>query len=336
MDALRDDFKMKPITLSPELVALLNGNREAVVTRWAQMEKSWVGSSYQARPLDELIATCTECFDGYLAILERGDYSRIRRFLEKIARMRVTLGFRLAEVQRAFCLFKTVIWELIKAEQLDQPRLIEAMEALDECVHLVIFELSEVYQRRVQEEFEQQLSNVDGLNQRLTKLSITDGLTGLYNHRYFHECFERECKKTERYKTGFALCLFDLDHFKDVNDRYGHLAGDEVLRGVAEVMRGRSREVDMAFRYGGEEFSLLLPETTLDGGIALAERIRKDLAQTRFKFEQETVTVTLSGGVVSAKPGSVNEHNRLLDEADTLLYQAKKAGRNRVMAIQPP
>jgi diguanylate cyclase (GGDEF)-like protein len=288
-----------------------------------------VGTSYQTRPLDELILMDTECFDAYMDVIEKGDYNKIRRFIEKISQFRAALGFKLAEVQHAFSIFKVLIWELIRDEEVEDIKsLIDFFIYVDSCVNSVIFELSEVYQRKVKEEIEKHISNIEDMNQRLARLSITDGLTGLYNHRYFHETLEREFKKYLRYKTIFSVCMFDLDDFKKINDKYGHLYGDEVLRKFANIMRECSREIDMNFRYGGEEFSSILVETGKEGGVKVAERIRNAFEKTEFIFNNEIVKATVSCGVSSIRPDITKEE--LLNEVDSLLYKAKQTGKNKV------
>lgn len=161
----------------------------------------------------------------------------------------------------------------------------------------------------------------------LEKLSVTDRLTGLWNRRHFDAVVERELAFSERERSPLSLLLFDLDHFKAVNDNHGHAAGDEVLRATAARLRQGSRPADLVFRWGGEEFALLAPATTLRAATALAERVRAALAAEAFPVAGH---LTLSAGVA--------EH--LADESaaawfarlDAALYQAKERGRNRVVA----
>lgn len=166
---------------------------------------------------------------------------------------------------------------------------------------------------------------------RINELSKTDHLTKLNNRRHFMEVLELEFLRTKRYRTALALVLTDLDHFKNVNDQYGHLVGDEVLVAVAEILRTNMRHLDTVARYGGEEFILLLPETTLEGAAALAERFRKKIAETSLELTGgESLSVSASFGVTAIPNEEVGDVDDLIRIADGALYRAKNDGRNRV------
>jgi diguanylate cyclase (GGDEF)-like protein len=167
------------------------------------------------------------------------------------------------------------------------------------------------------------------LHKRLEIEAVTDGLTELPNRRQFEQSLLIELSRLERYGGTLAVVLADLDDFKQVNDRYGHLAGDEVLRAFADVLRETVREIDTAARYGGEEFTLLLPGTDLEGAAHVAERIRADMAARVVEILPGTrITVTASFGV-AAYPHARTE-DALFAAADEALYRAKHAGKNRV------
>ncbi len=168
------------------------------------------------------------------------------------------------------------------------------------------------------------------LEEELRRLATQDPLTGLLNRRHFFILAEQEYERFLRYQRPLALFMVDIDHFKAVNDRYGHLVGDEVLRAVASRIRNGLRQVDILARYGGEEFVLLLPETDLETARALAERLRISVAELQIDTKEGTVSVTLSLGVAAISNGISIPFEQLLDVADRLLYQAKQAGRNRV------
>ena len=165
-------------------------------------------------------------------------------------------------------------------------------------------------------------------NEVLEQLSATDGLTQLYNHRHFQLQFSREAKRAER--TGGPLCLLlvDVDDFKQLNDRLGHSAGDRVLQEIATAMRAQIRETDYLARYGGEEFVLLLPQTTVDGGSALAEKVRGAVEALAAPVigPAGRVQVTVSIGLAEYATGP----EATFDAADRALYEAKAAGKNRV------
>ena len=161
------------------------------------------------------------------------------------------------------------------------------------------------------------------------RLTTMDGLTQIYNRRYFEEALEREVSRSRRYERSLALVMFDVDHFKLVNDRHGHLAGDYVLKQLASTLRTRIRREDVFARYGGEEFGMLLPEVDLSGAVTLADKARRLVDKQRFEFDKNVIPVTISLGVAVLEPA----HRDLVDlkrAADGKLYEAKATGRNRV------
>ncbi len=172
------------------------------------------------------------------------------------------------------------------------------------------------------------------LYDKIRMRSVTDELTGLYNRRHFFVRISEECERTSRYGGGwFSVLILDIDHFKKVNDTYGHLAGDEVLRQLAKIMHSSVRSSDVAARFGGEEFILLLPETDVDGGIKFAERLRKKVSEHKFVYGDKVIPVTVSIGVTSGGCDQKNKlPDRLIGQADSALYQAKETGRNKVCA----
>jgi diguanylate cyclase (GGDEF)-like protein len=169
---------------------------------------------------------------------------------------------------------------------------------------------------------------------RLRESSERDPLTQLYNRRAFDRIFAGEATRFERYGRPLALLMLDLDHFKDVNDRHGHEAGDEVLRHAARAAAGCIREIDVAARFGGEEFVVLLPETAPAAALEVADRIRAAVAASHVSWAAQEIAVTVSIGV-AACPGQVATPADLMAAADAALYQAKAAGRNRVASAEP-
>ncbi len=174
-----------------------------------------------------------------------------------------------------------------------------------------------------------QLAALTQEHSRLRRTAMRDELTGLYNRRTFNEFFKEELDRVRRYGGLAALALFDLDHFKQVNDRHGHDAGDAVLRGFARVLKKCCREVDVPARYGGEEFTVLLPAAGTRAGRIFAERVRRETAGTSLRAGKGRLAVTVSAGVCkfTKRHGSVRA---MLQQADRALYRAKHAGRDRV------
>jgi diguanylate cyclase (GGDEF)-like protein len=171
---------------------------------------------------------------------------------------------------------------------------------------------------------------------RLLRLSRTDVLTGVANRRHFIEVFAREFDRAKRYGTPLACVLLDLDHFKQINDRFGHLVGDRVIVAAAEAFGRSLRAHDALARWGGEEFVVLLPQTDLAGAESVAERCRSSLDETVIDTGSGTLHVTVSVGVAAHPEPSASSGDELLRRADEALYRAKKGGRNRVASLPPP
>jgi len=170
------------------------------------------------------------------------------------------------------------------------------------------------------------MEELDRKNKELVELSITDGLTGLYNHRFIQERFDFEFKRAMRYRSSLACMLIDIDHFKSVNDAYGHQFGDYVLMEIANILRSNSREVDICGRYGGEEFMAITNQTG-DDAMRFAAKLHSAIEKFDFSHDGHTVHVTVSIGVADFKDG-LKKKQELIERADTALYWAKRDGRN--------
>jgi len=170
------------------------------------------------------------------------------------------------------------------------------------------------------------------LHMETSQMAITDALTGLYNRRYFDKVLPQELERARRYNLSFSILLIDADNFKKVNDTYGHLMGDRILATIGEAITHALRTVDFAFRYGGEEFIVILPETTIKSARRAAERIRQKVISESRKVLQNEVSspVTVSTGI-ACYPRDATDAKALVALADNLLYQAKGAGKNRIL-----
>ncbi|HCC68673.1 MAG TPA: hypothetical protein DEP99_02170 [Nitrospiraceae bacterium] len=171
------------------------------------------------------------------------------------------------------------------------------------------------------------------LHEEILKLARTDGLTGLNNHRIFQEQLEVEIKRAKRYGRPLSLLMIDIDYFKKFNDTYGHQAGDSALKGLANILLKNLRNADSAARYGGEEFAVIFPETTIEGALKTAERIRNETAWHTFNLDGKEKHLTVSIGV-SIFPDDAMDRESLIKAADDAMYMAKKMGRNRVITFQ--
>jgi two-component system, cell cycle response regulator len=179
--------------------------------------------------------------------------------------------------------------------------------------------------KRLQDELEEK-------NRELERLSISDGLTGLFNHRHIHGLLADEYERVERTNDCMSVAMFDLDRFKGVNDTFGHQAGDRVLIELADILRETARDIDRLGRYGGEEFMALLPETCIEDAAVFVERVRREVARRHFDVgRDEPLRMTLSAGVATYPHPAVDSVESLVRLADQALYAAKAAGRDRVI-----
>jgi diguanylate cyclase (GGDEF)-like protein len=165
-------------------------------------------------------------------------------------------------------------------------------------------------------------------HEEIYRMTIVDGLTQIHNKRYLFEALEKELIRARRYDRQLSLLIFDIDYFKNINDQYGHLAGDHVLRELARIVQERIRRDEVFARYGGEEFVIVLPETPLAGGVALAENLRGRVETHPFSFQGERIPVTISVGCAMLSEEKTAAD--LIQRADDKLYEAKRGGRNRV------
>lgn len=171
------------------------------------------------------------------------------------------------------------------------------------------------------------------LYETVQELAITDGLTGISVRRYFLERLQEEFERSLKHNFKLSFLMIDLDYFKECNDKFGHLVGDVILKEVARVLKQNIREIDLLGRYGGEEFSLFLPETDKDGALLVGERLRGVISNRTFKAYDETLRMTISIGV-STFPYDTQTSTELIEYADQALYEAKAQGRNRVVAFK--
>lgn len=168
-------------------------------------------------------------------------------------------------------------------------------------------------------------------HEEIYRLTTVDGLTHAYNKRYFLESLERELNRAQRYSRALSLIMLDIDHFKNINDTYSHLAGDYVLREMGSQIIQNLRREDIFSRYGGEEFAILLPEIGLEDARQVAEKLRRKIESQTFMFSQKTIPVTASFGVHATKPNEPDvTSEQFIAAADAKLYEAKQSGRNRV------
>ncbi|MBC8199652.1 MAG: diguanylate cyclase [Desulfobacteraceae bacterium] len=185
-------------------------------------------------------------------------------------------------------------------------------------IHLQIRELHESLKER---------------NRQLKEMANYNGLTGLYNHRYFQEMISKDFQRAVRYHESLSCVMLDIDHFKKFNDTYGHQTGDMVLKILGGLIKKLVRDSDLSARYGGEEFALLMYHTASKKAFLISERLRKAVEQHKFQADNLSLTVTISMGVASFPHPEIADAKTLIECADKALYQAKEEGRNRVIVF---
>lgn len=176
------------------------------------------------------------------------------------------------------------------------------------------------------------LQELESANQELERKNISDELTGLHNRRFYDQKILAEYRRSRRNHTALSLVLIDIDHFKNVNDTHGHLAGDHCLVIIAKFIKeSLKRSTDKAFRYGGEEFCLILPDTDAEGALLIAEQLRKAVGKEVLNFEEIEIPVTISCGICTYQQQTDIGPEQLFSGADKALYQAKESGRNQTV-----
>ncbi|ANF27097.1 MULTISPECIES: sensor domain-containing diguanylate cyclase [Stutzerimonas] len=197
---------------------------------------------------------------------------------------------------------------------------LKALNGSIEQVCLIIYDVTDVATNRRQ---------LQAANQELQRLSSTDRLTGLFNRGHWEEMLRQDYARHRRYERNAALVMFDIDHFKKINDSYGHQAGDAVIQQTAELVRQSTRDADIAGRYGGEEFVVLLPDTDSEGAVTFAERLRQSIEAHEVVHEGRSIRFTVSLGIADLSEPT-NGYAQLIERADIALYSSKASGRNQV------
>ncbi|WP_245543189.1 GGDEF domain-containing protein [Oceanospirillum maris] len=209
-----------------------------------------------------------------------------------------------------------------KSEQMYQNVTIIPLTGTDKSVShacLLIYDVTDIATSKIE---------LEKANEELARLSRTDRLTGLNNRGHWEERLEQEFRRVKRSKTPSSLVMLDIDHFKQVNDTYGHQAGDEVIRVVAATLIQLQRETDISGRYGGEEFGIILPETNADQAMVMAERLRGSIEQSPVTYEGKQISFTVSLGICEITP-EMEEYTQWLENSDQALFSSKRNGRNQ-------
>ncbi len=338
----RLDFPASCAEQLAETTALLRGERaptaaaEAVRRIAALVIRARQAAELERREIEAFLSQLT----GHLEALDRyldDSTGRLNQASEQDHLIDESVSTSVAEIRRSMHAAQD-IGQLKQAIQAHLSNIQVRMEARKRLGQEQLWEA----EARAQE-LKQELSRVQDESRQLRErlheaadLAMRDGLTGLNNRLAFDERIALECERWARYGRPAVLSIWDIDFFKGVNDRFGHSAGDKVLRIIAGLMKKSVRKVDFVARSGGEEFVLLLPETEIRGALEAADKLRAAIASSRFQYRGEPVPVTISCGLAELIPGDTPE--AVYRRADQALYEAKRAGRNccRVYGWPPP
>lgn len=314
--------------LSKELLA----EKDEIVSLWVKQIKSF-GGSYIQVDTAELASFCEEFIYAFIEVLAKGSMIKLRRFIGRISHIRSSQGFMLSEVQKAYYSFCDVVKPIVRQVKLRKNSVDKVKDGIIDSINSImidtLFELSEAYHRTLDDKLDRYVDEIEKINVKLKDTSIRDDMTGCYNRRYFESMLDSEIERSRRYKRPLSLTIFDIDHFKDFNDKYGHAFGDEILKNIGVLLRKMTRGSDTVYRYGGEEFSVILPETNNKKAHKCAERIREKIYSNIFCIKGKRLKIAISGGV-SGFDKELLSKKRLVTMADKALYQAKKTGRNKI------
>ena len=302
---------------------------EDIVDRWSERIPTALLDDHSS-DLDPQKGMCQQTVRSLLRAIVDEDQTKLDEITRCIGCVFATAGCHLADVQRwLLALRETVAPYLVSACHGDFATFLAATRALDECLNGMILVLAEAYPSFVARHENEYVHQLERRNRELERRATCDGLTGLYNRSYFQKRLREEVERGHRYARRVGLVLIDIDRFKELNDSRGHLAGDHALTTVASSIRHDVREVDVAVRYGGDEFAIVLPETAAEGGLRVAERIRSGIERANIPMVGYPGRITLSIGIATF-PDDATDETDLIEKADRALYQSKRRGRNQI------
>lgn len=281
-----------------------------------------------------LLAWSALLVSGFLASFESADIIK----MDIAAHYLLMLGAAIETFMLAFALAIAYGQQRDEQYKVQKLALIEeqmARESQDEVLRLKE-EAQEELEYKVQErtlELEIALRELSDTNNELEQQTLTDSLTGIRNRKHFDRKYQAEVRRCRREQTELSIVMLDIDNFKQINDTHGHVLGDEVIISVAKVLKDNlKRTTDDACRYGGEEFALILPSTDLPGATLVAETVREEIEKNPIQVDGIEINITISAGVTTTVVSSVEDEKNLLETADRFLYEAKRGGRNKVVA----
>lgn len=352
-----------------KLIHILSAYKEKIIQNWLEHIHE---PYFSIRPRKEIEDNIAWCFSAFQKVIEASDYEELEKFVSHLAKQRYRIGLPISRSIHGVFGFKKAIKPILEREYSRESGILsQILEVVDITILDFYTRYADEYERisvehlvKLTNELEQSkatlkirakkledsrsamihiLKDMDRKNKQLIKLRkeleklvIMDDLTGLYNRRHFFNQLEEEIKRSKRLGRPISLLILDIDDFKEYNDKYGHLQGDQVLKKLGEVIKGNIREIDSAYRHGGEEFAIILLEANIDHAIKVAERIRGNFEEIEFApitndGKTEYVHKTISIGISQYEGQDIERFVTLADDA---MYMAKREGKNRVCTLQ--
>lgn len=308
------------------VASAIDANADALLDRWARHVRAGgagrfrrgLGTRRARANMRPILAAVAAALSDRAALAELAPGRTAYLVAQHFGELRQQQGVRLAEMLDEFRhLRREVAAQILEILAPGDPAAVEALQRMDEAIDRASA-IATVTYHQIEVE-------------TLTELVSLDPLTGLHDYGYLWDRLEQEIVRSRRHARPVSVVMLDVDAFKTYNDRYGHLWGDAVLKEVAAILQATSRRSDVLARYGGDEFILILPETTLEGAIAIAERTRVGLGAHRFRGNgDDNVALSVSAGCAALSDGEEISAREMVARADSALYEAKRLGRNHV------
>lgn len=319
--------------MTRHLSSLLDSEQDRIAVAWAAALSRMRPSAYVYRPLEELRRLGRAYLAELVAYLDTDDPSRLREFVHREAALRFSMGFGAAEVVRGFMAFRELAQDLCAQLVPDRQNRLLLLRSLMEATDFTVVEFVTFFQHLSGERAAAQQQEMEDLQRSLVDEAVQNELTELFTARFFDEHLAVELKRAARYSRAFSLVVLDLDDFDDLRDRYGAAGADTILRSVADVLRGFTRDVDVKARTDEHEFSIAMPETPLEMATVVAERLRFAVAELPVPQEAPVAdwrSLTASMGV-GAHPDHGSTARELLAAVRRARDQARMLGGNMVL-----
>lgn len=320
--------------MSHRLASLLDREQDRIALAWASALSGLRPSAFVYRPLEELRRLGRAYLAALIGYLDREDATHLREFIAREAQLRLNMGFGAAEVVQGFIVFRDLVQEFCAEMASTDADRLPLLRSLTDAVDFTIVEFVTQFQSLAEQRAQAYQQEVEGLQRSLVEQAVHDEVTDLFTARFFEEHLTVEVKRAARYQRAFALVIVDIDHFDAYHARYGTLAASAALRVTADALREFTRELDVKARTDETEFGIAMPETSLEAGFAVAERVRLEIATvSRPDREVPGGELTVSVGL-GAHPVHGETARELLQSVRRARDQARLLGGNMVIQAE--